>query len=192
MTTRRHAQVIPPPLLGKTGFARQGQTVYVKRRRQTEDRKRRQAAPPLQTMQRGALASEPAPIALTTPPATAETKVGTPYYTSPEMCNNQPYGFPSDVWSLGIVLYELLSLDVPFRSRDVVALVSQVWCSRSCESFVSRAPGRSRYLGQKERRVRSIFSHALACFVSSRYGLPRVVTQSRQSFVSMLSCVRTR
>lgn len=55
-----------------------------------------------------------------------ESKVGTPYYTSPEMCNNQPYGFPSDVWSLGIVLYELLSLDVPFRSRDVVALVSQV------------------------------------------------------------------
>ena len=53
-------------------------------------------------------------------------QVGTPYYTSPEMCNNQPYGFPSDVWSLGIVLYELLSLDVPFRSRDVVALVSQV------------------------------------------------------------------
>ena len=53
-------------------------------------------------------------------------QVGTPYYTSPEMCNNQPYGFPSDVWSLGIVLYELLSLDVPCRSRDVVALVSQV------------------------------------------------------------------
>lgn len=60
------------------------------------------------------------------PPTPNESKVGTPYYTSPEMCNNQPYGFPSDVWSLGIVLYELLSLDVPFRSRDVVALVSQV------------------------------------------------------------------
>ncbi|CAM9568588.1 unnamed protein product, partial [Choristocarpus tenellus] len=53
-------------------------------------------------------------------------QVGTPYYTSPEMCNNQPYGFPSDVWSLGIVLFELLALDVPFRSRDVVMMVSQV------------------------------------------------------------------
>lgn len=62
----------------------------------------------------------------TAPPTIAVQQVGTPYYTSPEMCNNQPYGFPSDVWSLGIVLYELLSLDVPFRSRDVVALVSQV------------------------------------------------------------------
>lgn len=56
----------------------------------------------------------------------AYCQVGTPYYTSPEMCNNLPYGFPSDVWSLGIVLFELLALDVPFRSRDVVALVSQV------------------------------------------------------------------
>lgn len=60
------------------------------------------------------------------PGPAASTQVGTPYYTSPEMCNNQPYGFPSDVWSLGIVLFELLSLDVPFRSRDVVVLVSQV------------------------------------------------------------------
>ncbi len=99
---------------------------------------------PLLTMQRDALAPEPAPVALTTPPpATAETKVGTPYYTSPEMCNNQPYGFPSDVWSLGIVLYELLSLDVPFRSRDVVALVSQV----RCESLMFRSPGRPRHMG---------------------------------------------
>lgn len=58
--------------------------------------------------------------------AYTSSQVGTPYYTSPEMCNNLPYGFPSDVWSLGIVLFELLYLDVPFRSRDVVVLVSQV------------------------------------------------------------------
>lgn len=80
------------------------------------------------------------------------TQVGTPYYTSPEMCNNQPYGFPSDVWSLGIVLFELLSLDVPFRSRDVVALVSQVGLGALggivsvCQSHTTRSRSHCYYI----------------------------------------------
>eukprot|EP00425_Heterocapsa_triquetra_P040341 CAMPEP_0195072640 /NCGR_PEP_ID=MMETSP0448-20130528/16180_1 /TAXON_ID=66468 /ORGANISM="Heterocapsa triquestra, Strain CCMP 448" /LENGTH=206 /DNA_ID=CAMNT_0040104657 /DNA_START=25 /DNA_END=642 /DNA_ORIENTATION=+ len=37
----------------------------------------------------------------------AITVVGTPYYMSPEVCENKPYTFKSDVWSLGCVLYEL-------------------------------------------------------------------------------------
>ena len=86
------------------------------------------ASPPLVMAVVVSLNAVPPNPTASAPPNAAriESKVGTPYYTSPEMCNNQPYGFPSDVWSLGIVLYELLSLDVPFRSRDVVALVSQV------------------------------------------------------------------
>lgn len=55
-----------------------------------------------------------------------KAEVGTPYYTSPEMCSSKPYGYPSDVWSLGVVLYEMLALQVPFHSRDVVELVQQV------------------------------------------------------------------
>lgn len=57
---------------------------------------------------------------------TVKTEVGTPYYTSPEMVAGLAYGYPSDVWSLGIVLHELLTLDVPFRGRDTVELVSRV------------------------------------------------------------------
>ena len=37
----------------------------------------------------------------------ASTAVGTPYYLSPEICENKPYDHKSDVWSLGCVLYEL-------------------------------------------------------------------------------------
>jgi NIMA (never in mitosis gene a)-related kinase 1/4/5 len=33
--------------------------------------------------------------------------VGTPYYLSPEIVSNKPYNFKSDVWALGVLLYEL-------------------------------------------------------------------------------------
>ena len=45
----------------------------------------------------------------------AKTQIGTPYYLSPEICENKPYGRKSDVWSLGILLYELMALEMPFQ-----------------------------------------------------------------------------
>ncbi len=35
----------------------------------------------------------------------ARTVVGTPYYLSPEIIENKPYSFKSDIWSIGAVLY---------------------------------------------------------------------------------------
>ena len=37
----------------------------------------------------------------------AKTFVGTPYYLSPELLTNQPYGHASDVWALGCIFYEV-------------------------------------------------------------------------------------
>ena len=44
---------------------------------------------------------------LETSTAFAMTIVGTPYYLSPELCADQPYRDKSDVWALGVVLYEV-------------------------------------------------------------------------------------
>jgi len=53
-------------------------------------------------------------------------EAGTPYYTAPEMVNQQPYGLPSDVWSLGVCLYECLALQLPFRGDSDLALVTGI------------------------------------------------------------------
>jgi len=56
----------------------------------------------------------------------AHTLVGTPYYLSPEICQRQLYGCPSDVWAVGCVLYEVCSLRVPFDGQDCKELVDRI------------------------------------------------------------------
>jgi NIMA (never in mitosis gene a)-related kinase len=56
----------------------------------------------------------------------ASTAVGTPYYLSPEICLNKKYDHKSDVWSLGCVLYELVSGAHPFDAASLKLLVAKI------------------------------------------------------------------
>ena len=58
--------------------------------------------------------------------AFARTCVGTPYYLSPELCQNQPYNEKSDMWALGVILYELCSGKHPFDARNQGALILKI------------------------------------------------------------------
>ncbi|KPI88467.1 putative protein kinase [Leptomonas seymouri] len=51
---------------------------------------------------------------------------GTPLYMAPEVIQGGAASPKSDVWSLGCVLYELLTLRHPFESRDLATLVMRV------------------------------------------------------------------
>ena len=59
-------------------------------------------------------------------PGGAQTAIGSPYYLAPELCEGKPYGHKSDVWSLGVVLYELCTLRHPFAASNPAALVMKV------------------------------------------------------------------
>ena len=56
----------------------------------------------------------------------AFTQTGTPYYASPEVWKDKPYGLKSDMWSLGCVLYEMAALRPPFVASDLQTLYKKV------------------------------------------------------------------
>jgi NIMA (never in mitosis gene a)-related kinase len=54
------------------------------------------------------------------------TQTGTPYYASPEVWNDKPYDYKSDLWSLGCLLYEMTTLKAPFRGTTMKAVYDKV------------------------------------------------------------------
>ncbi|XP_042896112.2 probable serine/threonine-protein kinase nek3 [Parasteatoda tepidariorum] len=56
----------------------------------------------------------------------AQTCIGTPYYLSPEICENRPYNNKSDIWSLGCVLYELTTLKHAFQAKNIKSLILKI------------------------------------------------------------------
>ena len=51
----------------------------------------------------------------------AHTFIGTPFYLSPEICEEKPYNEKSDVWALGCVLYELITFKHPYNASNQAA-----------------------------------------------------------------------
>lgn len=45
--------------------------------------------------------------------------LGSPLYMSPELVSSKPYTEKVDVWSLGVITYQLLSGHTPFESRNI-------------------------------------------------------------------------
>eukprot|EP00752_Nemacystus_decipiens_P007705 g6888.t1 len=56
----------------------------------------------------------------------ASTCIGTPYYMSPEIFKNHPYNDKSDVWALGCLLYELLTLKHAFDAQSLNGLAGKI------------------------------------------------------------------
>uniref|UniRef100_A0AAQ5ZVE5 non-specific serine/threonine protein kinase n=1 Tax=Amphiprion ocellaris TaxID=80972 RepID=A0AAQ5ZVE5_AMPOC len=56
----------------------------------------------------------------------AETCVGTPYYMSPELCQGAKYNFKSDIWAMGCVVFEVLTLTRTFDATNPLNLCVKI------------------------------------------------------------------
>ena len=54
------------------------------------------------------------------------TAAGTPYFMAPEVLSYTPYDSKADMWSLGVIIYELISLQKPFDADSVQEVIDVI------------------------------------------------------------------
>jgi len=69
-----------------------------------------------------------------------KTVCGTPTYFSPEMVNGEPYGPASDVWSIGLLAHEILTLRHPFMGVSMAVLMQRIASGDYDEQLLADAP----------------------------------------------------
>jgi eukaryotic-like serine/threonine-protein kinase len=106
------------------------------------------------------------------------TVLGTSNYLSPEQANGQPSTPATDVYSLGVVLYELLTGEVPFPGENFVA-VAMKHVNEPPPDLVERRP-------DVPLRLAALVDRALAKDPADRFqSMERVARELRQTLVEL-------
>ena len=56
----------------------------------------------------------------------AKTMLGSPIYMAPEVLKGHMYTSKTDIWSLGIILFEMLYGKCPYNSKNIFDLISNI------------------------------------------------------------------
>lgn len=56
----------------------------------------------------------------------AQTMLGSPIYMAPEVLNGQIYTIKADIWSIGVVLFQMVYGKCPFESKSIAKLIKML------------------------------------------------------------------
>lgn len=95
------------------------------------------------------------------------TQIGTPFYISPEAWEGRVLNAQTDIWSLGVMLYEMLAGEVPFGGETTAAVMTKV--------LMTPAPDLEKLRADTPSGLRQILSRMLTRDTAVRYQTMREV-----------------
>lgn len=75
------------------------------------------------------------------------TMVGSPIYMAPEILRGFNYNIKADIWSMGVVLFEMLFGYCPYEDKTIARLISKI------ETFPLIIPNDKVKISSKTRQI---------------------------------------
>ena len=110
-----------------------------------------------------------------------QVNVGSPLYMSPEALNHNIYTVKNDIWSLGIIIYELLHGTTPWEARSEEDLKRQIMkqtftINRNCSEDLKDFIRKSLIYDENKRLTLNEFSnHPFVVRITQEDGIPQLL-----------------